>query len=145
MNQEVLVAMRAIRLLGVHDETAEHARHLLHCHVRVVEVGALLMDVEFIDKAATGLDRRLADARHSVVWDRVFEAVPMKRGWLGQMVLEDHADSIALVHLNGRSRRAAIEAPNIDGLHRIDLLPYDLRDEPKNFDVSVHRERQIAN
>ncbi len=35
----------------------EHAGHLLHRHVRVVEVGAFLLDEEVVRKALAGLDR----------------------------------------------------------------------------------------
>ena len=39
---------------GMHDEAAEHPDHLLHGHVRVVEEGAALVDVELVDEAAAG-------------------------------------------------------------------------------------------
>ena len=54
----------------MHDEAAEHADHLLHGHVGVVEVGALLVDVELVDEAAAGRDGLLADAGLAVVADR---------------------------------------------------------------------------
>ena len=50
------------------------------------------------------------------------EAVPVHGGRLRQMVLEDHADMVALIRLDRRPRRAAIEAPDIDGLQRADPL-----------------------
>ncbi len=80
MDQEVLVAMRTIGLLGMHDEGTEHTSHLLHRHMRVIEVSAFLMNVEFVDVAATWFYEVLADARHAVVLYGVFKAVPVHRG-----------------------------------------------------------------
>ncbi len=78
MNQEVLVAMRVVGLIGMHDETAEHPRHLLHRHMRVVEVCALLVNVKFVNEASAGLHLGLANAWHSIIGDRVFKAVPVQ-------------------------------------------------------------------
>ena len=39
------------------DEAAEHPRHLLHRHVRVVEEGAVLMDIELVDETTARLHR----------------------------------------------------------------------------------------
>jgi hypothetical protein len=61
----------------MHDEGAEHSGHLLHRHVRVVEVRACLMDIELIDKAPSWFHRLLADAGLTVVLDRVFKSVPV--------------------------------------------------------------------
>ncbi len=77
MNQKILVAVRAIRLLRMHDERTEHSGHLLHCHVRVVEKSTCLMDVELIDEPSARLHRWLADAGHTVVLDGVFKAMPV--------------------------------------------------------------------
>ena len=114
MNQEILVAVRAVGLLGMHDEAAQHSGHLLHRHVRVIEVSAFLVNVELIDKAAARLDRRLADPGHAVVPDVVFKSMPVHRGRFRQLIVEDHANMVPLIDLNRRPRRAAVEAPEID-------------------------------
>jgi hypothetical protein len=54
MDEEVVIDCRLVGCSGMHDEAAEHADHLLHRHVRVVEEGAALVDVELVDEAAAG-------------------------------------------------------------------------------------------
>src|SRR6202021_4125018 len=61
------------------------------------------------------------------------------------MILENYADTIALVDLKRRSRGAAPEAPKINRLHRADLLPDHLCYESEDLGVSTHRERQVTN
>ena len=111
VQQEILIAVGMVRRAGMHDEASQHAGHLLHGHVRVVEVGSSLVDIKFVDKLAARLHWFLADARHAVIADHVFESMPVKGAWLGQMVLKDDADVIALGDLYGRPRRSAIESP----------------------------------
>ena len=138
MDEEVLVAMRSVGSLGVHDEAPEHAGHLLHRHVRVIEKGAFLLDGEVVGKALAGLDRSLADAGHAVIAELVFKAVPMNRAGLRELVLEDDSNFVALGDLDRRAGRAAVEPPNIDGLLRSDLLFEDVGGEAKHLHVAVH-------
>ena len=144
VDEEVLLAVRAVGCAGMHDEGAEHAGELLHGHVRVVEEGAFLVDDEVVRKALAGADRLLADAGHAVVADGIFEAVPVHGGRLGQLVLEDDADLVALRDLDGGAGRGAVIAPDVDGLVRRDLLLEDVRDEAEDLGVSVHLKRQIT-
>src|SRR5258707_6540620 len=111
MDQEVLIAMRLVGLFGVHDEGTEHSSHLLHRHVRVVEIRAFLMDIELIDESAARLYWFLADARHAIHAVRNFEAVPVHRRWLRKMIVEDDAYMVALIHLNWGPCSAPAEAP----------------------------------
>ena len=136
--------MRLVWVAGMHDEAAEHAHHFLHGHVRVVEVSSRLVDVEFIDEATAGLDRFLADARHAVVTNHVFEAVPVNGACFGEMVIEDHADVIALVDLNGRSRGTAVESPGVDGLVGMDFLLDDFTGEVEDLGVAIEGVGQVA-
>jgi len=145
MNQEVFVAVRPIRLLRMHDESAEHAGHLLHCHVRVIEVRAFLMDVELIDEPSTWLNRRLADGGLAVVLDGVFKSMPVDGSRLRQVVIEDDADVIALIHLDGAPRCAAVEAPEIDGLIRVNLLLHHLSHKMEDLRIAIHCVGKIAN
>ncbi len=66
----------------MHDESPEHAGHLLHSHVRVIEVCALLLDDKVVGEALTRLDWGLADTRHAVATNLVLEAVPVERARL---------------------------------------------------------------
>ena len=111
VDEEVVIDRRLIGRGGMHDEAAEHADHLLHGHVRVVEEGAALVDVELVDEAAAGRDGLLRDAGLAVVAHLIFEAVPVDGACLGQMVVEDDAHVVALSDLNGRAGRGAVESP----------------------------------
>ena len=73
----------------MHDEAAEHADHLLHGHVRVVEEGSALMDMELVDEAAAG-GRPAARCRAGRRSAPIFKAVPVDGGrsgrWLSKMM-----------------------------------------------------------
>src|SRR5713101_8028868 len=135
---EVFIGARLVWLLGMHDERADHAHHFLHRHVRVVEVGAFLVEREFIDKAAPGRDRVLTRTRRTVhlVWD--FEAVPMHRCRFGKVVVHDDPNAITLAHLNSRARSPAVVTPEVNDPARKNLLFYRLGDEMEFLYVSVH-------
>src|SRR6266849_6684587 len=96
------------------DEAAEHPHHFLHGHVRVIEEGAVLVQRKLVNEALAGHNRFLSDAGYAVHLNREFEPVPVNTGGLGQMILEDDADAIAFICLDGRSRGASIEAPEIE-------------------------------
>ena len=145
VDQEVLVAVGLEGCLRVHDESAKHSGHLLHRHVGVIEVGSLLVDVELVDEASSGLYGRLADGWLSVVADVVLESVPVNGAWFGKMVVEDDSDVIAFVDLNGWSGSAAVEAPKVEGFAWKDVLLYGFGDEMEDFGVSVHCVGKIAN
>src|SRR6478672_2852868 len=100
-----------VRRGGMHDEAAKHTDHLLHGHVRVVEECSALANMKLVDEAAAGKHGLLRDAGLAVVADLIFKAVPVNRTWLGEMVVEDDADVITLVDLDGGAGRGAIEAP----------------------------------
>ena len=103
------------------------------------------MNVEFIDEAAAWFDRLLADAGHAVVADHVFKAMPVDGAWLGQVVVEDYADVIALVDLDGRARSAAVESPDVDGFVGVDFLAEDFRDQVVDLGGAVHGVGEVAN
>jgi len=144
VDQEVLVAVRRKGCLWVHDEATEHSGHLLHRHVGVIEVGSLLVDVELVDESSSRLDWRLADSGLAVEADVVLESVPVNGAWFGKVVVEDDANVIAFVDLNGWSGSAAVEAPEIERLAGKDSLFHWFGDEVEDFGVSVHRVGKIA-
>ena len=102
-----------IRILRVDDQQAEHPHHLLHRHVRVVEERAVLVQRELVHELAPGQDRVLCHAGHAVHRDGHLEAMPVRREDFGQVVLDDEADPVPLVHLDRRARHAPVEAPGL--------------------------------
>ena len=80
----------------MHDERADHAHHFLHGHVRVIEVGAFLLQSEFVDETAAGEDRVLREAGAAVHGEGDIETVPVHGGGLGEVVVHDDADAVAL-------------------------------------------------
>src|SRR5439155_25027655 len=142
---EVSIDARRVWLPGMHDERADHAHHLLHRHVRVVEISAFLVEREFVDKSATGRNRILTRTGRSVHLARDFEAVPVHRRRFGKMVVHDDSNAITLVHLNRRARSGAVVTPEIDHPPRKNLLLNRLGDEMEFLYVSVHAPRKLRN
>ena len=105
-------------MFRVHDEGAQHANHFLHRHVRVIEVGAFLMESEFVDKAPARLDRVLTGSRRAVHVVRDFKAMPVHGERLGQMVIHDNPNPVTLIYLNRWPGSAAIESPKVRYLSR---------------------------
>ena len=103
------------------------------------------MNVEFVDKPAAWLHRLLTDAGHAVIADQVFEAVPVDGTGLGQMVVEDDPDVIALVDLDGRAWRTAVESPNIDGFVGVYFLAENFGHQVVDLGGAVHAVGEIAN
>src|SRR5258708_36109957 len=119
---EVLIDARFVCFLRVHDERADHPYHFLHCHVRVVEVRAFLVERELVHKPSTGWDRVLACTRCAIHLDRDLEAVPVHRRCFGKVVVHDDANAITPGNLYGWPRSAAVVAPKIDDSARNDFL-----------------------
>jgi hypothetical protein len=61
------------------------------------------------------------------------------------MVVEDHADVIALVDLDGRAGCGSVESPNVDGFVGVDVLAKDFRDQVIDLGGAVHVVGEIAN
>src|SRR5207248_853661 len=127
----------------MHDEGAKHAHHFLHGHMRVVEVSTLLVQRELVNEASARLDRHLADAGTTVHVVGNFEAMPVHRGRFGQVIVNDDANTVSLIDLNGRSGSAAVEAPQNQCLIGSDLLLHWLGNQMKHFDAVIHGEWQI--
>ncbi|MEZ5396747.1 MAG: hypothetical protein R2724_28710 [Bryobacterales bacterium] len=73
----------------------DHAEHLLHRHVGVIEERAMLVHGELVGERAAGRYRIHRNAGHAVHCDRHFQAMPVDGADLGQLVLEDDAHAIA--------------------------------------------------
>ena len=144
VDDEVLVAVRAVGNAGVHDEGAEHAGELLHGHVGVVEEGAFLVDGEVVGERFAGLYGFLRDAGHAVVADVVFKAVPVDGGGFGELVSEDDADPVSLGDLDGGTGGGAVEAPDVDGFVGGDLAPHDVGGEAEDLGIAVELEGEVA-
>src|SRR5260370_31996810 len=61
------------------------------------------------------------------------------------MILEQDADTIALVHLDRRTGARAVEAPAINRLPGRNLSLHRFGDEPKHLHAIVHCEWQVLN
>src|SRR5712664_794503 len=143
-DDEILVDAGFIGFLWVHDERADHPYHFLHCHVRVVEVRAFLVERELVDESAAGWDRVLACTRCAIHLDRNLETVPVHRRCFGKVVIHDDANAITPGNLNGWSRSAAVVTPKIDDSARNDFLLHRLGDEMEFLDVSIHAKRKVG-
>src|SRR5690242_4984512 len=113
-NDKILVNPGGVGDLGVHDKGPKHADHLLHGHMRVVEEGSRLVKSKFVHETAAGRNRILTDAGSAIHTERNLETVPMHGCRLRQMVIDNHANSIALGDLNRGSRSTAVETPEIE-------------------------------
>jgi len=72
----------------------------LHRHVGVIEERAVLVHRVLVDEGLTRLDQRLADEGHAIHVQRNFETVPMHGRRFRQLVSNDEAHPVALVHLD---------------------------------------------
>ncbi len=70
--------------------------------------------------------------------------MPVQRAGLRQLVLEDHADPVALGHLDRRARRRPVEAPHVDRLVGRDLALEDVRGQPEDLYFAIHLEGQVT-
>src|ERR1700676_3669371 len=111
----------------------------------MVEEGAVLVQRKLVNEPFTGHHRRLSNAGNAIHLNREFETVPVYPGGLWQMIFKDDADAIAFICLDGRPRRAAVKAPEIEGPPGNDHLFYRLCDQMEDLDAVVHRELQIGN
>ena len=89
------------------DEQPDHPHDFLHRAVGVVEVAAFLVQVELVDEGLAGGDRLLGDALDAVVADGHLQAVEVDGGRLGQPVVDDEPDPVALDGLD-QSGRACV-------------------------------------
>ena len=136
---EVAVYRRRIRFLGVNHEHADHPHHLLHGHMGVVEEGPVLMDGELVDELVSGLDEILGQARHSVHFERHFQAMPVHGEFFGQTVLDDESQTIPLIDFNQRPRHRTIETPHVDNLAWKKLAFHDLASNVKDLETVLQR------
>src|SRR5262249_32312379 len=128
----------------MHDKAAEHADHLLHRHVRVIEEGAVLAQRELIDEAFAGHHGLLPDAGDAVHLYGKLDAVPVYARRLGEMILEDDADLVAFVGLDGGTWRASVEPPEIERAAGDYRLLHGLSGEVEDFDAVVECEGQVG-
>jgi hypothetical protein len=128
----------------MHDDHAHHAhRHLNHLvGMRMVHERPALLHLELVDKGLAGRDVRLVQAADAVHAARNDHAVPVHGGVFGQSVGDEDADLVAFDRLDGRPRRLAVIAPEID-LHAFgEFAHHGLGDEMEFLPVAVHAERQ---
>src|SRR5216683_6868552 len=143
-DDEILVDPGFVGFLRVHDERTDHPHHFLHRHVRVVEVGAFLVEGELVDESAAGCDGILARPRRSVHVIRYVETVPVHRRCFGKVVIHNDANAIAPGNLNGWPRSAAVVTPKIDDSARDNFLLHWLGNEMEFLYIPVHAPRQVG-
>ena len=85
----------------------------LHGAVRVVEIGAVLVQRELVDGLLAGLDRLLGDAVNAVDAVGQFEAVQVQDRRFRQLVVDDDAHAVAFGHFNGGAGHAVVVAPHV--------------------------------
>ena len=73
----------------MNDEQSDHAHHLLHRHVRVIEERSVLMDSEFVYERVSRRDRILCESGNAVHGNGHFETVPVNREQLWEAVLDN--------------------------------------------------------
>src|SRR5260370_28238478 len=100
----------------MNDESAQHSHHLLHRHVRVIKESSVLAQWKLVHEALARHHRFLSDAGNAIHLVGELEPVPVYARWFRQVVLEEDADLVSLARLNRRSRRASVEAPEIEDL-----------------------------
>src|SRR5215831_13428095 len=111
----------------------------------VVKVRSRLMEGEFVDVASTRLDRSLADTGASVQVVGDLEAMPVHRGRLRQMILQNDPNAVTLVDLNRWPRSASIKSPENQCFIRCNLLFHGFGNEVEDFYAVVQNERQVWN
>ncbi|MPM97902.1 hypothetical protein SDC9_145082 [bioreactor metagenome] len=74
----------------VDDDRSIHACELLHAGVRVVPIGAALLDLEAIGEGLTGGNPVEADAWHTIHLIRKNDAVPVDGGGFAKLI--GHSD-----------------------------------------------------
>jgi hypothetical protein len=63
---------------------------------------------------------------------------------LGEFILENDANLVALRDLDSGAGSGAVETPNVDCLIGGDLALENLGRHAEHFDITVHLERQVA-
>src|SRR5258705_9582897 len=127
----------------MNDEKTDHAHHLLHRHVRVVEEGAVLIKRELVGECATWLNHWLADKRYAVHFWRYLQTMPVHRGRFWQLVLEEYAYTVTFIDFDSWPRNAAVVAPGINLFHRINLGLNNFGRKTEDFDIAFHRPWQL--
>ena len=129
----------------MHHEHPDHAHHLLHGPVRVVEERPMLVQVEFVGEPPARRYRLLADIRHAVHLDGDLETMPVHGGRFRKMVIEDDAHSIALYDLNGRPRASSVVPPDVHRSVWHDFPFHGLSDQVKYLHTAFQSVGQAGN
>jgi hypothetical protein len=135
---KIVIHDRCVGLRGMQDEHSDQTHHLLHRRVRMIEESAVLMDREFVGEPGTGRDGFLGEVRHAVHRIGNFQAVPVNRERLGQLVLNYNPEAVAVVRLNCWARRHAVEAPAIDRFPRCNFSADWFGDKFEYLDLTIH-------
>jgi len=131
----------AVRFVGgvffLDDDGAVESALFLKSRVRVIPIGAGLMQGKFEDVGRVRLDGRVRDSRHAVLTIGQQKTVPVDRGAGFQPVMDANSDSIPFAPAQGGSRNLAVYR---QGLSRATCNFNDpFLDEKIGFDDSCFR------
>ena len=108
--QQCVFAVGAVAFAAapLDDDGAVQADLLLEPRMRVVPVGAGLVDLEAVGKRGAGRDAVERQPRHAIHVRRQDEAMPVDRRGLAQVVSDADGDHVALAHAQQRRGHLAI-------------------------------------
>ena len=97
----------------MNDEESRHAKsHLRHLiMVRVIHVGAVLAESEFVFECFVGLNCLLVKPSHAIHAVGQQNPMPVDAGAHRKFVTDINADTVALDRFNGRPMDLAVVAP----------------------------------
>src|SRR5687767_10975799 len=109
----------------MNNEEADHAHHLLHGHMGVIEERAVLMNRVLICESSSWLDEGLANKRNAVHIQRHFQTMPMYSCGFWQLVLKNESHTVAFIHFDCRTGNATVVSPAVHFFHTGNQLRFD--------------------
>ena len=103
------VGANGFTIARLDDERAIQAGHLLHAAVRVVPVGAALLQRIAVGEGLAGRDAGKAHARYAVHLEWQDDAVPVDRCRLAQAVGDANRHGLAFAHAQRRPGQTAVD------------------------------------
>ena len=105
----VTVGADGLGASGVDDDRPVHAREFLEAGVRVVPVGAALLNLEAVREGLAGSDAIEADARYAIHLIRQDDPVPVDGCGFTQLVGHTDCDGVTLTPTQCRCRQRAVD------------------------------------
>ena len=112
----VSVGLDGLRTSRVDDDGTVHAGQFLESGMRVVPVGAALLNPETVGEGRPGCDTGEADTGHTVHLVRKDDAMPVDGGRLAQPIRHPDGHLFALAPAQGRRRQGPVDRRGDAGL-----------------------------